>query len=62
MGYDEFQIWVNENIPVGDSRDDFIEFLAMFGATAFKNVMHTTGQPLDRVIEFMFTPGDNLIQ
>ena len=62
MDYDEFQTWVNDNLPSGDSRDDFIEFLAMFGATAFKKAMHNTGQPLESLIEFMFTSGSHLTQ
>ena len=62
MGYEEFMEWFQKNLPNGAHEDDFLEFLAMFGAVALQNASKNSGKSIDDLIKFMFTKGGSLSQ
>jgi len=53
MSYSEFLLWIQTNTPDGTPSDDFIQYLAMIGATiiqrASENSNRTVSESLDSI-------------
>lgn len=62
MTYKEFMSWFAKHTPEGCDEDDFLDFLAMLGATVLESASGNTGKSVDDLINFVFTEGGNLSQ
>ena len=49
MNYTDFLEWFEKNIPAGVDEDDFLELLAMMGATMLAQASTNTGKTIEQL-------------
>ena len=50
MSYSEFELWVENNCPLGTDRLAFIEYLAMLATTIIQSASHNSGREVSEIL------------
>lgn len=54
MLYDQFKVWLKDNLPVGEDEYAFLEFCAMIGCLTLQQNMNEEGITIDELMGRLF--------